>query len=684
VHIEKKFIISFYYLCITILIVLSALGKLLHPATRGTILLSSILLLFFIFLTYILLKYAPNVNVFLWSSLLLIIANLSVQFTGSISHSMFLPLYFFLIAMVALKSKRSVVLLLMILIIILEFLSALFKHSISLHLVITILILTLFSIFISYFIDKIKKDKNEIEKKLRDIEKSTSVLTTPVSMNNSNEVLTTLKNRKGKFDIRAREKMAEFIEPILNALFQTIDSHSSVIFLKEESKNSFFLFLSKSHSAYINKNGVISQKTGIYSWVIKEKEPLLNNQFLLDSTLLEYYSRDENIRSILIMPLLEERNLIGLLICDSKEENKFDWQVKEKIKVFGNLCISVLSLFKSLYWAKWGANHYAALHEIAKRLSQSLEPNRVLDIVTEIAPQGFDFDLLVLILCEKKERPTIYRTFPEDKFPELKGNEISLKGSLTGLVIQKNQMLIKSRRIKTPFFNEKEKGLEEFHSFIGVPLHKDEKVSGELALMSINPSQFTSEKKEPIIFLANLISVALEKAKLYQETKALSITDGLTGAFNHKHFQECLIKELNRARRIGTPFSLIMFDIDHFKNFNDNFGHQTGDMVLKHISETVMKNVRKIDIFARYGGEEFIIILPDVAKDGVIAVGEKLRMFIEKKPLIVNENIYPVTISVGCATFPFDGEDKDTLIQKVDKALYTAKQDGRNCVRTAM
>ena len=95
----------------------------------------------------------------------------------------------------------------------------------------------------------------------------------------------------------------------------------------------------------------------------------------------------------------------------------------------------------------------------------------------------------------------------------------------------------------------------------------------------------------------------------------------------------------------------------------------------------VMKNIREVDIFARYGGEEFIIILPDTKKDGAMAVGEKIRMLIEKKPLLIRDNPYPVTVSIGCSVFPSDGEDKNRLINKVDKALYKAKQDGRNCVR---
>ena len=686
---KRYILLTSYFLVITLFTVISALGKFSHSPGKTTIAVGLILSSIILFLSYILIKYDIHVNVLLWLPLFVILSNLAIQLTGGISHSMFIPLYFFLVIIVALKSKISGIILSLTLIFFLETISAFLKQRISLHFSIILITLIGFSFLLSYFIENLKRKKKEIETKLKDIEKTSSVLTTPASTTDRNELLKTFKNRKDGYDLKAREKMSEFIEPIINAVFQTIPSHSSVIFMKDEKKDSFFLFKIKSHSAYINDNAVITRRTGTYSLVIKSEKPLLNNQFLLDSKLLEYYTKDEDIRSIIIIPLLEEREFKGLLICDSKEENMFNWETKEKLKVYGSLIISTVSLFRRIYKAQVDAIKYSALQEIAQKLSKSLESSKVLDILSDIAPKAFNFHLLVLILYGDNQKPVIHRTILSgeyentDKFVYLNGTEVSLDGSLAGLVIEKNHWVIKQQKIKTPFFFKNERWLGNFQSFFGVPMHKDENVSGELVLMSKNQSEYPEEHTEPVIFLADLISVALEKAKLYQETKALSIRDGLTGAFNHKHFQEKLIKELQRAKRSGNPFSLLMFDIDHFKGFNDNYGHQTGDRVLKHISEIIMNNVRSIDTFARYGGEEFIIILPDTEKKDAISVAEKLRVIIEKKPLIIKENIYSVTISIGCAIFPFDGEDKDTLISKADKALYKAKQDGRNLVRSS-
>jgi diguanylate cyclase (GGDEF)-like protein len=500
------------------------------------------------------------------------------------------------------------------------------------------------------------------------------------------KILGTLKDDSEGHDIKANEKMKEFMEPILKVVHQTIQSYSSVVFLKESNGRSFVLFESQSHSAYINGEARVFPNTGVYNWVIKEKEPLLNNQFLLDATLLQYYTRDEDVRSILMVPLLVEKELqkelIGLLVCDSKQESSFDWEHKEKMKIFGNLIVSIVLLFKNLYWAQWRAIRFRALHDIARRLSESLEMDSVLDILTDIAPKGFDFDLLAIVLCSEKHKPLIYKLYPHNQLPHLIGTEVSL-ASLTGLVIKQNNSVIKAKKISTPFFFEGERDLDDFHSFFGAPLHRDDKVSGVLVLLSKKRENFPEDKKDPVLFLADLIAIALEKAKLYAETRALSIRDGLTNAFNHRYFQEKLTEELKRAQRSGSTFSLLMLDIDEFKKFNDQYGHQMGDRVLKHISDTVRKTIREIDVFARYGGEEFIIVLPETSRDGARNAAQKIRELVEMRPLIAKGKRYDVTLSIGCATFPFDGTDKDSLIQEADKALYTAKKEGRNRVRAA-
>jgi diguanylate cyclase (GGDEF)-like protein len=161
-----------------------------------------------------------------------------------------------------------------------------------------------------------------------------------------------------------------------------------------------------------------------------------------------------------------------------------------------------------------------------------------------------------------------------------------------------------------------------------------------------------------------------------------AVTDELTGVYNYRYLMRELQREINRTQRFGNPFSLLMFDIDHFKNYNDVNGHLKGDALLKNIARILVENTRKTDTIARYGGEEFLIILPGLNKTKACKIAEKIHALVESEDFH-NQRKQPngnLTISLGVASFPQDGKEITTLIENVDKALYAAKRDGRNKV----
>ncbi len=176
-----------------------------------------------------------------------------------------------------------------------------------------------------------------------------------------------------------------------------------------------------------------------------------------------------------------------------------------------------------------------------------------------------------------------------------------------------------------------------------------------------------------------------ELMKLNRKLEALSITDGLTGLYNHRYFYRRLAEEIERAKRYDRKLSLIMADIDNFKLYNDNQGHQKGDMVLKGVAECVKNTLRMNDVPARYGGEEFAVILPETGKATAAGVAERIRCEVERKDF-PDEKTQPegsITISLGVATFPDDGITIDELVRRADDALYRAKRKGRNRVEVA-
>lgn len=191
----------------------------------------------------------------------------------------------------------------------------------------------------------------------------------------------------------------------------------------------------------------------------------------------------------------------------------------------------------------------------------------------------------------------------------------------------------------------------------------------------------------PLIFSIGAFTVAyivkyLIKSRDFEQQYILATTDGLTELYNHRYFQEQIRMQVEQAKRYSSNFSLIIIDIDFFKKFNDTFGHQSGDAVLRQVAQTLKKNVRATDIVCRYGGEEMSIILPNTSKDEAFSTAQKIcERVASKKFKLTGDKETHVTISLGVATFPFDGDTASAIIESADKRLYTAKNSGRNQVK---
>ncbi|HAH33068.1 MAG TPA: hypothetical protein DCL44_12215 [Elusimicrobia bacterium] len=220
----------------------------------------------------------------------------------------------------------------------------------------------------------------------------------------------------------------------------------------------------------------------------------------------------------------------------------------------------------------------------------------------------------------------------------------------------------------------------EQRSLIAAPLYFFGSMAGFLRVSSPEPGRFTQEDLRAAELLATLAGVSMENIYLFEKVRELAIKDALTGLYTHRAFQSRIEEEILRAARARTPFSLVMADIDHFKSYNDNYGHQAGDTVLKAVAEILSSGVRDIDFVARYGGEEFAIIFTGADKRQAAEAADQLRKRLESEKFSFNGKHSGVTASFGAAQFPSDGATSSQLVRAADERLYKAKEAGRNRV----
>lgn len=305
---------------------------------------------------------------------------------------------------------------------------------------------------------------------------------------------------------------------------------------------------------------------------------------------------------------------------------------------------------------------------IAKRLVDN--EGDYLQIVA-CAGELFGDNFLRLFSCE----PSDIRL----KFPNIE----ELPGAIDGKQIYQSTDIF--NLVKSVFPDITDETAQKFSSetkaksFILVPLSYKHSHFGSLVVFSTR-EEATENELNFLTLFAKQIELAITIADLFQAVKEQAITDGMTGLYNRRYFEEFIKKEATRSARQNQKFTVIGIDLDHLKKINDIYGHNYGDIAIKAIAEVLKRNGRSIDVAARMGGEEFNVILPGVDSAGGLVVAERIRKSIEAVPL---EKIGHITASLGVATYMEHSGDIDELLELVDHAMYESKRNGRNRVTLA-
>jgi diguanylate cyclase (GGDEF)-like protein len=409
--------------------------------------------------------------------------------------------------------------------------------------------------------------------------------------------------------------------------------------------------------------------------------------FFLLPIFLTLFPQKHQLGLLMIFYLVNSGLAFLILRGSSNAVNKIKRKIgdeEEKINILSDKNSKEIKIQASL---KEKILRYASLKKIIEDLNSSLSTDTVAQHLVETA-----FSMIacgrgtcVLYLIDSQTNSLrLYKTKKEEKSMVIKAKQ----GDIFDYWVLRHSspLLIEDTAKDFRFDLDKFKSGDsrDVSSLISSPLLSGNSLLGVLRLDENRANAYSQEDLRFLVTICDLGAVALENSLLYQNTQELAIHDGLTGLFTKSHFMELLKIEIKSSIRHKRPISMLMLDIDFFKNYNDKFGHMAGDLVLKALSASLAEIIKeRLGIVCRFGGEEFCVLLPGQNKQAAMETAELLRSSIANIGVVLRRQKTQVTVSIGVASFSRDIADEKELIMTADKAMYAAKVSGRNCVVAA-
>lgn len=565
-------------------------------------------------------------------------------------------LYFpFVVSLAAFYSRRTVLLFM----IFIPFFEINYLSN-STHLIEGILLLSTLAATgaISLFLVKTAKEKGAVKASFHPRKKTVQPVEPTAEMKSFNDERVISHYLESMF--RPEDEIQELLMVAKNAIFA----------------DSATLFVCTDHGLKIRcsteKTGeyILSDKGLIYV-CLKEKRPLVSSD-IIEKKLDVGYVKKEKISSLVAVPIMDGTFPLGVVSADSARFHAFSSADSDTLNTFSKQLVKILQRERVYPQISRSYATLKVLNEESAKLLSSLNvrviAQTLIDGTLRIAPS-----ISAFFIVKGNEVEILHH----NGLDHLDKNVFSLKHTVLDMVVKNREPLNLSdvRHYRSSIMPFKTNNIG---SVFVLPLLYKKDLLGILAILSEETNAFNPYQIELLKVLGNQASISIANAQFHEEIERLAITDGLTGLFNHRHFQERVKQEFYRRGRFPEPISLLLIDIDHFKKINDTYGHPVGDSVLKGVSDIIRKTIRNIDVPARYGGEEFAVILIGTDARGALKMAERLRKTVMKRVFSAEAGNFQVTVSIGLSTHKDDSRGKEELIEEADKALYHAKRTGRN------
>ena len=482
-----------------------------------------------------------------------------------------------------------------------------------------------------------------------------------------------------------RGELDEVFETLIFFLSKNFRSYSCLGYLSSDGGRTFHLSAAISQAGdKFRKEAVISAGKGLVGKSSQRQAGICSGNVSSYNDHVEYYYTGVTVNSMMVSRVfdVESQSLLGLLVVDSQMREAFSQDHKALLDRFAVVASQLISNVKLTQRLKRQNARSQQAYKMANYFARQSDVASVLKGIVASYPAIFGADSFYF--CDRTSAGVrLVSFFGKDKPAE--------EGTVFPLETEKS---VVCEVFRTRFPKMLEAGQEGFgrfapedgaktpiHSLLAAPILDDSGAATAVAVVEKGVDDYFGADSLVLMQILNAnAATALAKARAFAHLQLLATVDGLTGIPNHRQFQALLDKEIARHRKAGAGLALLLLDIDHFKNFNDSYGHQLGDEVLRTVAQTLRRTVRPGDHVARYGGEEFTVILERTGAEEAVAFAEKIRRAVADARVAYEGGELQVTVSVGVALYPVDSQAKPDLIHKSDLALYASKHGGRDRV----
>lgn len=418
-------------------------------------------------------------------------------------------------------------------------------------------------------------------------------------------------------------------------------------------------------------------ESGIIGFVAKTRRAYLAGDVSEDPY---YFSSAARQGSAIGVPMLDKEELLGVIYVESAHKNELQEDDLQTLQTLANQIATSIQKARLHARTQEHLHVMTTLQSISHTVSSSLDLDQILNNVLQLLKDSFGYTYASIYLFDGD----VLHLGAELGYPaDMLIPEIPISAGVIGRTARtKETHFLRDVSTDLDFL----RGAYQVKSEIAVPLIKEEIVLGVLNVEADQKRALNQNDVALLNALAGSVAIAIDNARLHAEVKRMALTDVISGLANRRAFDEILEAEITRASRYRHSLSLIILDLDSFKEYNDKWGHPAGDVRLSEIASLLRLNVREPDVAARYGGEEFAIILPSTSKAGAVKLAERLRQAAEESVPYEREENCPVpgyTLSLGVATFPDDATSLEELLLMADNAELTAKRLGKNRVYAA-